>query len=158
MFIGGASNCIDPLLLSVKRRPAACSLHFITSTNTPICPILFRPVTSPHSLFAWLQPLTPHMHALIPSLPVSYDALYLLMFLHLHLLMNSFLHLQLAVESHRDCLAGAGRAGPPMAPHHQDLETQRKVQQHSIAQHLILLLGSIVLYVVVDDTLYQGWV
>jgi hypothetical protein len=122
---------------------------------------LSHPIPSRHLTpftLRMIQPLTPRMHALIPSLPVSYDALYLLMFLHLHLPMNSFLHLQLAVESHRDCLAGAGRAGPPMAPHHQDLETQRKVQQHSIAQHLILLLGSIVLYVVVDDTLYQGWV
>jgi hypothetical protein len=40
MFIGGASNCIDPLQPSAKIRPAACSLHLITSTNTPICPIL----------------------------------------------------------------------------------------------------------------------
>jgi hypothetical protein len=40
MFIGGASNCIDPLQLSAKRRPAACSLHLIASTNTPICHIL----------------------------------------------------------------------------------------------------------------------
>jgi hypothetical protein len=67
MFIGGASNCIDPLLLSVKRRPAACSLHFITSTNAPICPILFRPVTSPiHSSH---DTTTHSSHACTHSLP-----------------------------------------------------------------------------------------